>query len=68
MTLTICSLFAIASAFAPTYLVLNILVVIMGFGVGGNIPVDGNLFIEFVPRKNQSDLALLSIFWYLFFD
>ena len=35
----------------------------MGSGVGGNLPVDGALFLEFIPHENQSLLALLSLFW-----
>ena len=35
----------------------------VGFGVGGNLPVDGTLFIEFIPGKHQYLLTLLSIWW-----
>lgn len=35
----------------------------MGFGVGGNLPVDGSLFLEFVPQSHQSLLTLMSAFW-----
>lgn len=35
----------------------------MGTGLGGNLPVDGALFIEFIPRNRQNLLTLLSIFW-----
>jgi MFS family permease len=34
-----------------------------GFGVGGNLPVDGALFLEFLPGKDQYLLTLLSLWW-----
>jgi MFS family permease len=63
MTLTITSVFAIASAFAPNLWVICLLLMLMGFGVGGNLPVDGALFLEFVPAEKQSLLTLMSVFW-----
>ena len=30
---------------------------------GGNLPVDGMLFLEFIPAANQYLLTLLSVFW-----
>ena len=35
----------------------------MGVGVGGNLPVDGALFLEFVPSASQGLLTLLSVWW-----
>jgi MFS family permease len=35
----------------------------MGSGVGGNLPVDGALFLEFMPPEKHGLLTLLSIFW-----
>jgi MFS family permease len=63
ITLSVCSFFAISTAFALNYAMLCFLVVLMGFGIGGNIPIDGALFIEFVPKAQQSYLTALSIFW-----
>ena len=34
-----------------------------GFGVGGNLPVDGALFLEFLPGSHQYLLTLLSLWW-----
>lgn len=39
ITLGFCSIFAIATAFAPNYAVIGLLITLMGFGIGGNIPV-----------------------------
>lgn len=35
------------------------------FGVGGNLPVDSAIFLEFLPRTHQYLLTVLSIFWAL---
>lgn len=35
----------------------------LGFGIGGNLPVDGALFLEFLPFSNGNLLTFLSIFW-----
>lgn len=37
--------------------------IILGFGAGGNLPVDGALFLEFLPAPNQYLLTLLSLWW-----
>ena len=36
---------------------------LMGFGIGGNLPIDGSLFLEFIPKESQRLLTLLSLFW-----
>ena len=36
---------------------------LLGIGVGGGLPVDGNIFIESIPPAKESLLALLSCFW-----
>lgn len=33
------------------------------FGVGGNLPVDSAIFLEFLPQSHQYLLTVLSIFW-----
>lgn len=35
----------------------------MGFGVGGNLPVDGTMYLEFLPGTHQWLLTLLSLWW-----
>lgn len=35
----------------------------LGFGVGGNLPVDGALFLEFLPDASSALLTLLSVWW-----
>jgi MFS family permease len=36
---------------------------LMGIGVGGNLPVDGALFLEFLPAADNRLLTLLSAWW-----
>ncbi|KAK4195977.1 major facilitator superfamily domain-containing protein [Triangularia verruculosa] len=62
-TLLITSLFGIASAFSPNWPALCLLYSALGFGVGGNLPVDGALFLEFLPDASSSLLTLLSVWW-----
>lgn len=35
----------------------------LGVGVGGNLPVDGALFLEFLPTASGRHLTLLSVWW-----
>ncbi|KAF8622867.1 hypothetical protein AX15_006707 [Amanita polypyramis BW_CC] len=37
----------------------------MGFGVGGNLPVDGAVYLETIPQSYQWTLTLLSAWWAL---
>ncbi|KAK7744503.1 hypothetical protein SLS53_003387 [Cytospora paraplurivora] len=62
-TLLITSLFGILTAFAPSWPAVCLLLALLGFGVGGNLPVDGALFLEFLPGTESSLLTLLSVWW-----
>ncbi|KAF9145760.1 hypothetical protein BGX30_007073 [Mortierella sp. GBA39] len=62
-TLIVTTVFGIGSSFANSYWLLCLLILGLGFGVGGNMPVDGALFLEFTPKKNQYLLTFLSIFF-----
>ncbi|KAI1494979.1 sugar transporter [Biscogniauxia mediterranea] len=63
VTLLITSIFGIWSAFAPSWGAVCFLFACMGTGVGGNLPVDGALFLEFLPDASSSLLTLLSVWW-----
>ncbi|KAK1465295.1 major facilitator superfamily transporter [Colletotrichum cuscutae] len=63
LTLLITGVFGILLAFAPTWGWVNFLFAALGFGVGGNLPVDGALFLEFLPDASSSLLTLLSVWW-----
>lgn len=62
-TLLVGGIFGLAAGAAPNFPALCVLIAFVGFGVGGNLPVDGTLFIEFVPGAYQYLLTLLSVWW-----
>ncbi|KAI0885635.1 MFS general substrate transporter [Annulohypoxylon maeteangense] len=63
VTLLITSIFGIWAAYAPSWGWVCILFACMGTGVGGNLPVDGALFLEFLPDSSSALLTLLSVWW-----
>ncbi|KAF9882267.1 hypothetical protein CkaCkLH20_00303 [Colletotrichum karsti] len=63
MTLLITGVFGILLAFSPNWGWVCFLFASLGFGVGGNLPVDGALFLEFLPDASSSLLTLLSVWW-----
>ncbi|KAK0643069.1 major facilitator superfamily domain-containing protein [Cercophora newfieldiana] len=63
VTLLITAVFGISAAFASSWGGICVLYAAMGFGVGGNLPVDGALFLEFLPDASSSLLTLLSVWW-----
>ncbi|KAL2020905.1 hypothetical protein VTK56DRAFT_7792 [Thermocarpiscus australiensis] len=62
-TLLITSVFGSASAYASSWGGVCLMYAALGFGVGGNLPVDGALFLEFLPDASSSLLTLLSVWW-----
>ncbi|KAB5554888.1 major facilitator superfamily domain-containing protein [Coniochaeta sp. 2T2.1] len=63
LTLLIAAVFGTASSYASTWGGVCVLYGALGFGVGGNLPVDGSLFLEFLPDASSSLLTLLSVWW-----
>ncbi len=63
MTLLITSVFGVMAAYAQTWGGVCFFFGAFGFGVGGNLPVDGALFLEFLPDASSSLLTLLSVWW-----
>jgi len=60
------STFGLISAFVPTYWLLLVAQVLTGFGLGGDLPVDGAMFAEFIDKHHRGRLmVLLSMFWIL---
>lgn len=41
----------------------SVMIALVGFGTGGNLPVDGTMFLEFIPGNKQYLLTFLSIWW-----
>lgn len=64
-TLAISGVFGIAAGGAPNFVGLGALLAVLGLGLGGNLPVDGMLFLEFIPANKQYLLTMLSVFWSL---
>ncbi|KAH9989595.1 MFS general substrate transporter [Xylariaceae sp. FL0662B] len=62
-TLFLAGLFGLASGGGPNWIGTCSLYACIGLGVGGNLPVDGALFLEFLPFASGNLLTLLSVFW-----
>ncbi|KAL4911834.1 major facilitator superfamily domain-containing protein [Aspergillus aurantiobrunneus] len=63
MTIGITALFSLAAAGSPTFAAVCILAMLWSIGVGGNLPVDSAIFLEFLPGSHQYLLTILSIHW-----
>ncbi|RUS18529.1 major facilitator superfamily domain-containing protein [Endogone sp. FLAS-F59071] len=64
-TLGITATFGLLSSVAPGFVSLCAMLFCLGFGVGGNMPVDGALFLEFIPTEHQYLLTFMSVFFSL---
>ncbi|KAG2075400.1 MFS general substrate transporter [Suillus decipiens] len=65
ITLFLAGLFGLAAGGAPNFVTFSSLIACMGFGIGGNLPVDGALYLEHIPQSHQWTLTLLSVWWAL---
>lgn len=54
--------FGLALGGCNTYTAFLVVTAFVGFGVGGNIPIDTTICLEFIPQNRRFLLALLSIF------
>ncbi|KAM0217416.1 hypothetical protein ACHAPQ_003865 [Fusarium lateritium] len=63
LTLGITAIFGLISASAPNFAAIGIFDALWSFGVGGNLPVDSAIFLEFLPGSHQYLLTILSIDW-----
>ncbi len=63
MTLLITGVFGLAVGGAQSWIAACGLYAALGAGVGGNLPVDGALFLEFLPFSSGNMLTMLSVFW-----
>ena len=63
MTLFLAGVFGLSVGGGPSWIGTCGLYAALGVGVGGNLPVDGALFLEFIPSASQGLLTLLSVFW-----
>ncbi|KAJ1026256.1 hypothetical protein NDA16_002343 [Ustilago loliicola] len=62
LTTFIASVFGIASGGARSFDTLCVLAALIGFGIGGNIPIDATITLEFLPTNRRFLVAALSIF------
>ena len=62
LTVLIASVFGLCLGAPDTYSAVLVLTAFNGFGVGGNIPIDTTIALEFLPQKSRYLLAALSIF------
>ncbi|KAF5856000.1 hypothetical protein ETB97_008036 [Aspergillus alliaceus] len=63
LTLLITGVFGLAAGGGPNWVGTCALFACLGLGVGGNLPVDGALFLEFLPFASGNLLTMLSVWW-----
>ncbi len=64
-TLLFAGLFGFAIGAAQDWVAACALISCMGIGIGGNLPVDGALFLEFLPFSSGNLLVMLSTWWHV---
>lgn len=62
-TLLLSGIFGILAGAMPNFVSFSAMIALVGFGAGGNLPVDGTMFLEFIPGNKQYLLTFLSIWW-----
>lgn len=63
LTIGITAVFGLVSAGSPNFTAIGCFAALWSIGVGGNLPVDSAIFLEFLPGTHQYLLTVLSIFW-----
>jgi len=63
LTLGITAVFGLIAAGSPNFAAVGTFAALWSFGVGGNLPVDSAIFLEFLPGTHQYLLTILSIYW-----
>jgi MFS family permease len=62
LTCLISAAFGLGLGGCNTYTAFLVVTAFVGFGIGGNIPIDTTICLEFLPQNRRFLLALLSIF------
>ncbi|KAF9055582.1 MFS general substrate transporter [Panaeolus papilionaceus] len=65
VNLLITGAFGVVAGASPNFAVLTVMATLWSLGVGGNMPVDAAIFLEFIPASHQYLLTVLSIWWTL---
>ncbi len=63
VTLFLAGVFGLAVGGGNSWIGTSGLYAALGVGVGGNLPVDGALFLEFLPFASGNLLTMLSVWW-----
>ncbi|KAL3960640.1 hypothetical protein ACCO45_005757 [Purpureocillium lilacinum] len=63
LTLGLTAVWGLIAASAPNFAAAGVFAALWSFGVGGNLPVDSAIFLEFLPQSHQYLLTVLSIDW-----
>ena len=62
LTCLFAAVFGLGLGACQTYSAFLVITAFVGFGIGGNIPIDTTICLEFIPQYKRFLLALLSIF------
>lgn len=65
LTLGTAAFWGMVSASSPNFAAIGVFAAFWSFGVGGNLPVDSAIFLEFLPASHQYLLTVLSVDWAL---
>lgn len=63
LTLGVTGVFGLIAASSPNFAAIGTFAALWSFGVGGNLPVDSAVFLEFLPGTHQYLLTILSVDW-----
>lgn len=62
LTVLFASVFGLALGGSNNYTTFLVITAFVGFGIGGNIPIDTTITLEFIPQNKRRLLPFLSIF------
>ncbi|KAF2032310.1 MFS general substrate transporter [Setomelanomma holmii] len=65
LTIGVTAVFGMIAAGSPNFAAIGAFAALWSVGVGGNLPVDSAIFLEFLPGTHQYLLTVLSIDWAL---
>ncbi|KAJ5096359.1 hypothetical protein NUU61_005715 [Penicillium alfredii] len=63
LTIGLTAVFGLIAAGSPNFAAACVFAALWSVGVGGNLPVDSAIFLEFLPGSHQYLLTILSIDW-----
>ncbi|KAF2268123.1 MFS general substrate transporter [Lojkania enalia] len=65
LTIGVTAVFGLVAAGSPNFAAVGVFAALWSMGVGGNLPVDSAIFLEFLPGSHQYLLTILSVDWAL---